>query len=1079
MSRIRSTNELILSALDFYRVAQPLLDTKPGTVSRDLLIDGPAAQMSRVYDELNQVSNLQSLRIAIGADLDKIAQNFGAVRQRGAKSTGPALFTFNVLDTDISVNKGDIVTAKNGATFVVLNSVVISTIFSSTYKATAAKFRSDLDFVGITDQFAIEILVEASAPGIQGNISKYAVNKVTTSGINNITNASPFGGGKATEDDASFRNRILSIFSGSNTGTSLGYRNAVLSDPSVIDAIVIGPGDPLMTRDGTQVVVNADGSRTIVSEGTGGKIDILVFGTRLQEVTDSYVYRDLSNTGDPTNTANDFVLGQLSTDANKTVTRKRLDDLATSILPNQPINNIVSVSGTISGPNFVEKTVDSLGRVFGNYELIRDDGAYGGSPWGFDRIHWINDRIKDFPEDKTKISFNSQDPLSYPDVLEISGALQNRAIVNENSKVNSGDRSSIQLSHFPVTNVTRVFNVTTGERYVVISQNPDGTGTTNTSGRIVISGKSLPAVSDILQVDYTWLYSYDPYFDFDNRVSNNNPRTVQDSIDWGLSNAVRREQATLSGSGSLLTCTVTHPISSVISINVFNSTSTTVTLSSGRLAAIVATNVSNVVSIVRNSDGAELWNTTKMDGSFSALVVFFPTDTAADFGDSVTVVYNAVDVFNATTQGSFNGNTVTVVASSSAVAGSIVECNYISSINTILPATLIAAMPAVRAGNAFATTSASGIGAQPTSHIFTAGGAISSNLRQAPSNLALNISGAISPGVITISGTTITGIFDIVFTVSNNGLKQDLSSPIKTFLNLNSKTSVPSNIRIARVVKIEKVSTTTGLDVLDVLNTYDIKGYHIFDNSFVKSESVADSSLKLTEVILPSTTDNLANAPTTGTRLRVRIYIATTSDSENVSFSKSGTLFTNKRFGLVDTISISSGFTSGSSQSATLTVTNMNQPDTRSRYKTTYDYLAPKTNERIAIDFNFQKIITDATLAVENARPINADVLVKSATPVLVDVTINIVVTTEFVNSSTIVLQNVQDAVTANLNAKSLGTIVDSSDLINSAYTVNGVDRARILFFNKAGSSGSVLSIEAQENQYIVANSVNIVLETR
>src|SRR5688572_28287292 len=100
MTRIRSTNELILSSIDFFRVAQPLMDTKPGTVARDLVIDGPSAQLSRLYDELNRVSALQSLRLAIGADLDRLAQNYGAVRKRGSKSTGPALLTFKTLDAD-------------------------------------------------------------------------------------------------------------------------------------------------------------------------------------------------------------------------------------------------------------------------------------------------------------------------------------------------------------------------------------------------------------------------------------------------------------------------------------------------------------------------------------------------------------------------------------------------------------------------------------------------------------------------------------------------------------------------------------------------------------------------------------------------------------------------------------------------------------------------------------------------------------------------------------------------------------------------------------------------------------------
>lgn len=1076
MARIRGQQEIISSLLDFFRIAQPSLDTKPGSVSRDLFVEGISAQLARLYDELNRVSTLQSLRLALGIDLDRLGDNFGIKRNRGSTATGPALLTFNNLDTDISVTKGDIITARNGATFSVVNSTVISSVLASQYKATAARFRSDLDFVGITDQYVIEVLTQATATGIQGNISKYSLSKTSIPGINNVTNVVPFGGGNGTEDDTAFRNRILAVFSGANTGTALGYKNAVSSDPSVIDALVIEPGDSLMTRDGTQVSIAADGTRTITSEGTGGKVDIYVFGVRVQEALDSFIYRDLSNTGDPTNSKNDFVLGQIASDAGKTVTRKRLDDIQNGVLPNQPVNNIVEVSGSVSGANYLEKSVDSLGRVSGNYELVRDTGSFGGSPWGFDRLHWISNRIKDFSEDKTKQTFNGQDSLGFPDVLKIGGVTQNVSVTNENSKVSSSDRSIIQLAHTPVTNVTRVFNVTTGERYVISNQNFDGSGSINNTGRIQVSGRSLPAVSDTLQVDYTWVFTFDPYLDFDNRLTNSNPRDVKDSIDWGFSNAVRREKATLISNGSFLTVTTTHPVSSVVSVNVFNTSSGNVTLSSGRLSVVVPQTISNVVSIVRASDHAELWNTNKSDGTFSGQTIFLPTDSPAVYEDAVNVVYNAVDVFNASIQGSFNNNTITIVPSATATAGTLVECTYIANVGVILPSTLLPALPAIRAGNAFTVTGAANVGCQPTTHVF-ASSAIMSNLRQAPSNLGLTIAGSISPGVITVSGTTIVGVFEAVFTVANSGLKQDLSTPLKKALGLSSKVSVPNNIRIAKIAKVSKVTTTSNLDVLSEDHVYDVKGYHLYDNSFVKEESIADGALKLTEFVLPSTSDNISSAPVSGNRLQVTFYYTVSSDSENVSFSKSGTLYTNKRFVLVDTIAISSGFTSGGSATATLTVSNFNQPTTRNRYKVFYDYLAPKTNERINIRFNFDKLISDATFNIENTRPINADVLVKASTPVLVDVTMKVGVTDEFVNSSTIVLQNVQDAITAALNATALNTKIDASDLVNQAYTVTGVDSARITFFNKTGKTGSALNIKANKNEYIRANTVTIELD--
>jgi hypothetical protein len=501
-------------------------------------------------------------------------------------------------------------------------------------------------------------------------------------------------------------------------------------------------------------------------------------------------------------------------------------------------------------------------------------------------------------------------------------------------------------------------------------------------------------------------------------------------------------------------------------------------LSSGRLAFITTETVSNVISITRDSDGAELWNTGRADGTFSGFTIIFPTDTDAEFGDAVTVVFNAIDVFSADTQGNFSSNVITIVPSTDATAGRLVECNYIANIDTILPSTLLPSLPAIRSLNAFDTNTATSVGTQPTTHIFSSG-EIVQNLRQAPSNLGLTLSGSISPGVITVSGTTIIGAFDIVFTASSSGLEQNLSSAIKSFLGLNTSDSIPSNVRLARLVKMEKVTTSSSLEVLTVVNEFDVKGYHIFDNSFVKEESVNDATLSTTEIILPDTPDNLENSITVGDRLRVSFHLSTSDDTENVQFSRAGTLYTNKRFALVDTIAISSGFTSGSSSSSTLTVTNLNQPATRSRYKAFYDYTAPKVNERITIRYNYDRLITDVTFNIEDTRPINADVLAKASVSIPVDVTMNVVVTNAFINNTEIVRQNVQDAVTSALNATELGTIIDSSDLIQAAYTVDGVDRARIMYFNRTGETGSVLSIQAEKNEFILASTVTIVIENR
>lgn len=1079
----RTLQQIADELVSFYRGAQPKLTLAPGSVPNDLLIQGPAAETAKVYSALAKASQTQSLRLSIGSDIDKWASNIGSLRQRGAKSTVSAILTFNSLDSDLGVSKGDLIYAKNGSTFQAVNNLVISPVLSSSYKAIVSKYKADLDYLNITDQYAVELLFEATAPGTQGNISKYSLSSTSIAGINNVTNVVPAGGGKSAESDAAFKNRILAIFAGSNIGTSLGYANTVKSDPSVIDVQVITPGDPLMVRDGTQVTVPSKITDTpsIISQGTGGKVDIIVYGRRLQEYVDSFIYKDKSNKKDPTNSANDFVLGQITADTNKTISLKRRDNLATKILPAQPVNNIVSVVGSISGANFVQKSVDTLGRVTGNYELLKDTNEYSRSPWGFDKLHWISNKISDFPEDKTKTAFNSQDALSYVDVTSINSVQQNISITNENSTVLLGG-STIQLNHFPCSAVTRVFNKTNGERYIVSNQNPDGTGSINTTGRITITGATLPATSDKLQVDYTWIYNYDPYYDFDNKTFSFNVRNVSDSLDWGYSNKVSRERAILLQVGSYLQVTTTHPISAIASVNVFEEENAVVTLLSGRIAVTLSQALTNIVSIKRNSDSVELWNTINDDGAFNGLTAYLPTDTVAVIGDSVTVVYNAVDVYNASSPGNFTDNKITIVASSDAVVGTQVECNYISNINVLLPTTLLSNLPAIRNGNSFSTNISSSIGNQPTSYIFS-GSTIVRGLRQSPSNLSLQITGLNSinesGGDISITGTTIKYCQDIVFTATSNGLIQDFSSAIKKVLGLTSIQNIPSNVSIGRLVKFEKVRTNSNLDVLEVIKEYDILGYYLQDNSFVKDESLTNSNLSKTQVELPSTLLNESNLLVVGDRVRARFYITTSSDSELVSFTKSGTQYTVKKYIFVDTISISSGFTSSTAGGAILTVTNTNQPLSKSRYKAFYDYTSPKTNERITVTMNYNKLIDDTTLLIETVRPINADVLLKEDNQILVDVIMNIVVNSDFTNSSDVVIQNTKDAISAALNVRSLAPVIDASDLVNIAYTVNGVDRARVLYFNINGELGSVLSISARKDQSIIANTVVVNKESR
>lgn len=94
MVYLRSVNEIIANLQDFFKLAVPNADTKPGTIIRDLMIEGPAAALSLLYDELGGVSGKQSLRLSIGSDLDKLANNFGLVRKSGHGRHGRRAINF-------------------------------------------------------------------------------------------------------------------------------------------------------------------------------------------------------------------------------------------------------------------------------------------------------------------------------------------------------------------------------------------------------------------------------------------------------------------------------------------------------------------------------------------------------------------------------------------------------------------------------------------------------------------------------------------------------------------------------------------------------------------------------------------------------------------------------------------------------------------------------------------------------------------------------------------------------------------------------------------------------------------------
>ncbi|MFA5048811.1 MAG: baseplate J/gp47 family protein [Patescibacteria group bacterium] len=1078
MVTYKSFNNIVLDILNYLRLTQPSLDTKPASVARDLFVDAQAQQVSIIYDAIKNVAAMQSVANLTGQDLTNYGSNYGISRQTGTKAYGNVVLTFKSLSSDVPIPQNSIVRTRNGIPFLTVSSTTVTTSQANSLRATATRLRQQLNTAGITDTFAIEVSVQTQSTGSVGNISSYSIVSQNISGVSNVTNVSPFTGGTNLEDDVAFRARILATFSSANIGTALCYRSIILNLADAIDALVIEPGDPLMTRDGTVTTVDSYGNTIVSKPGTGGRIDIYVMGENLQPATDSFVYYDQSGTGDASDPANNFVLGQsnLTASTSLTLNSRRVATLSEgAAIPNQPVSKITSVSGSLSGTNFVEQYLDTTtGQYKGNYKLIKDTGSAGGSSFGLDKFAWTSSYIDLSDESSTKGQFNSVDSLAYTEISELTGITQDIQITNENSSVQNSSRSYITTKHKPVRTVSRIFNLTTGERYIILDQNPDGTGNLNTTGRIKISGSTLPTVSDILQVDYTWVFPYDKYVDFDNLNPRDPLDSTQDSVEWGYSNYIRDEisQAILDSYGNLMVKTL-YPISRILSVNIFKSETLVVAIDK---TITTTDSVSNVYSIKDASltGEPEVYNTKENDGKFSYRVITLPTDTLARAGDIVSVIYNLNNIaeVDGYDSGLFVNNDIYILPNTIVTSGTFVRVNYVANISNVIPtSTQIANFPISGDGfNSFVDVD----GYQPALNSFS-GTVITANQRRSPSNLVVTLSNIpTTGGSIRIVGTTINKVTGILTATADNTI--DLYGLIKS---AEGTSSIP-NIYVVRVTKIDKVTTNISGAISSTDFEYDLTNYAIRDTRWDIAHSIENSNISMTGVRLASTTYNNSSTIVTGTKLLVTFYYAKPNDYEDLYFSRSGKAITNKRFGYISSINRISGLQdSGGTIIGSVQIDTLNQPTINETYLTSYIYKAPKDNERITINYEYNKLIVDATTAVEQKRPITADVLEKAASKIEVDVSAVIIVSNAYKDQKSTVKQDVSDNITSALTATALGTTIDSSDIIDSVYNVQGVDRVRITRFNKTGVLGTKLSIVAQKNEYIAPGIVTVSTEER
>lgn len=522
MALFKSMSQIVDGILTTLRVIQPDMDTKLGSVTRDL-VDPIAAEISIEYADLRTASALTTLSQLSGVALERYLSNYDIVRESAQYATGVCYLTRDDLGENdvINISQGQIITTvSGGASYQVVGSYIMSGTALSVYRATALQIQDHLDTLNISDKYAIAVVVRAMGSGTDYNRGAYSLRTMDISGIDNCLNVNSIGGGTDVESDESLKSRGTLIWTGNDVGTTSGYRRVVLTHVSLTDALLAGPGSVHMKRDGTEF----DDDGIIVTEGSGGKVDIWVLGSKLLSHVEGFTYEDQSGLADPTNADNNHRIGHVN--------------VLPEDQPYQPASSIVSLIGTYGN----ETNVYILGQ---NFELLKDieqtiPSNYAGSSQGYDKIHWLRDYISILAEEITKGEYHSLDGLAHTGVRETSDVFEEISVVAENAI--SDGTWTIQTKHIPILTPTRVFNLSTNEDYQISSYD-------SALGQITLSGIKAPLATDFLQTNYTWKRSFDAlteysYDETENAIdwshggkltANNHPILFLDTVELGSS----------------------------------------------------------------------------------------------------------------------------------------------------------------------------------------------------------------------------------------------------------------------------------------------------------------------------------------------------------------------------------------------------------------------------------------------------------------------------------------------------------------------------------------------------------------
>lgn len=223
------------------------------------------------------ITNPADLQRIIDDQFDKMAANVNMIRQGATPATGTVVFyTETAPIRDMYVNAGSLVsttgdldTGLAAQSYTVLETKILEFANREYY------------YNSQEQRYELEATVQSVFPGSSANTDSNTVVSVG-SGIDSdflVENPNPISFGEDEESNHDLASRVqLGFFA--DTGTEGGYAKTALSVPRVRNVRVEKAGDELMQRDWDDVRM----------EHVGGKVDIYIQGSKPKTVTDQIAF---------------------------------------------------------------------------------------------------------------------------------------------------------------------------------------------------------------------------------------------------------------------------------------------------------------------------------------------------------------------------------------------------------------------------------------------------------------------------------------------------------------------------------------------------------------------------------------------------------------------------------------------------------------------------------------------------------------------------------------------------------------------------------------------------------------------